>query len=829
MGESGLLRRLPEELEEGYLGMGARARVTWLEPSEAKLPEDKTLKQCDDFISTLGSLLQPFCEQALGKMVDARSPALVSLSLSNEVEVAPMPSDDYLTASFYSTWRRSQVKIMHFMGPGAAKMVLHGRGSESDTGSVAMPYKLESVELSAAANTVLLFRPDVFDLQCLTEEETLILSASLLEHVDPLYLGAPETDPDDLAWLRCVEGPPGPGPGPHAPISIVNLSSRLMAKWDEPEAYRAGLCNSCDAGVEIPFTRWDINEYWSPDPTPFQTGCKHMSYVEGIEMFDNKYFEIPVNEARFMDPMQRQTLEVGAQNLFKMGITKAVSNRNPHHAGVSVGLDKDDYDHIPKPALEGLTGGTPNVQAIIANRFSFTFNLRGPNYVADTACSASLTATHLAKFMLRDRTIDKIEFHIAIGIHQCLSPLGFIGSSQTHMISDIGRCLTFNESASGYMRGDGCSGLTLKPDADDDEIDAMWRASMVGQNGRAATLTAPNGLSQEEVIWKAIREAKMSPTESCVWSCHGTGTSLGDPIEVGAVRKVQKKEERSTTLTVVTNKTHTGHLEGGAAMTSLLAAVFQVKSSLSVPINHFRRLNPHLDTTGFDANFGNELLSYNYSQGNVHISSFGFGGTNAHAIFWGENVYHAPSLKELFQKRLLRMSPPEVRTNGSTDPSVWDWDGPDMVIHPGDRYSIEMNPDDPPDAPQRWFKEEVGDPDQEDTATYCITGPFNEWDVEQMEDGPVIGLRSITVTVPHSGQVQFRLLRNGNEEEVLYPQVDKCSQKLMPILGPAREDMGREKNTWLADAIPGSRLKIDFFACAGRRSINWTPVQGMLM
>ncbi|CAJ1362740.1 unnamed protein product, partial [Effrenium voratum] len=814
--ESGRFDRLPEEVEEGYLGQGARARVLWLDPSDRTL-QDKVLKDSDEFISTMATMLQPYCEDALGKKVDARTPALLSLSLAPAEDVAPMAADDYTLASFYNNWRRSQLKMMHFFGPEAASVTLTPKQDEDAPEEM----KKDPVQISAGSHTVLLYRTTMFDMACRTSQETMILSASLLEHMDSLYLtGREEMDLED--WLRCIEGPPGPG-GLH--INVVNLSSRLMARWDEPEAYRAGLGACTDTGVEtIPFTRWDLAEYYCAIPEeakPHQSVVMHQSYVEGIELFDFKYFQIPLNEARTMDPMQRHVLEVGAQNLFKMGITKDISSRKPHHAGVSVGLDKDDYDHIPKPPD---MIGSANVQAIIANRFSFIFNLKGPNYVADTACSASLTATHLAKFMLRDQTIDKIEFHVALGIHQCLSPLAFAGSSQSHMISM--RCRTFNATAGGYMRGDGCSGLTtLKPGDLPEEREAIWRGSMVGQNGKSATLTAPNGIAQEEVIWKAMREAQISPSQSCVWSCHGTGTSLGDPIEVGAVRKVQNKEQRDTTLMVVTNKSQTGHLEGGAAMTSLIAAVFQVKSSMAIPCCHLRQLNPHLDQTGFRAVFNSELGTYHYSQGNVHVSSFGFGGTNAHAIFWGEDVYHAPTNTELFQKRLRQMSPPEVRVNGS-DPALWDWDGPDQLILPGDKYSIEMNPDDPANAPQRWFKEDTGgEMDDGEEDVYCISGSFNDWDIEEMEDGPVCGLRTITLRVPASGQVEFRILKNGNDNEVIYPADDKCSRKLTMIYGPSAE----AKNTWLAEGIPGSQMKIDFFTCRGIRSINWMQAAPSLM
>eukprot|EP00913_Durusdinium_trenchii_P010706 g10045.t1 len=450
LAESGRLERLPEEVEEGYLGQAARARVLWMD----ERPSDKVLKDSDELMSTMAVLLQPYCEDALGKMVDARTPGLLSLSLLPSEDVAPMVTDDYTLASFYSTWRRSQLKMMHFFGPGVAKLTLSPK-EESSEGEHREEHLIE-----ASTNTV--------------------------------------------DWLRCIEGPPGPTGGTQ--INVVNLSSRLMARWDEPEAYRAGLSACTDAGIET----------------------------------------LALNAA---------TAGVGA---VVVAWERGRCGRAPL-AGSS--CRSDDYDHIPKPPD---MVGSANVQAIIANRFSFIFNLKGPNYVADTACSASLTATHLAKFMLRDQTIDKLEFHVALGIHQCLSPLSF------------------------------------------------------------------------DVIWKAIREAKISPVESCVWSCHGTGTSLGDPIEVGAVRKIQNKEPRDTTLIVVTNKATTGHLEGGAAMTSLIAAVFQVKSSLAVPVCHLRQLNPHLDQTGFQAFFNSELGSYNYSQGIVHVSSFGFGGTNAHAIFWGE-------------------------------------------------------------------------------------------------------------------------------------------------------------------------------------------------
>nr|AQS99197.1 type I polyketide synthase [Gambierdiscus polynesiensis] len=816
LAHAGKLQRLPEEIEEGYLGNGNRGKIAWLDPDD-KDTQHGLLKKSDAFISTIAALIQPFCADTIGKTVDERSPGLLSLSLTDDEEADYPPQDatDAILGSFLGTWRRSLLRVVHFMGPGTGAVTLEV--SEEGDGK-SLPFKQETVDINALPNTILIFRKGVFNYSCHYEEESLSLSSEFLEQTGPLVV----TEWDgDARWLRFGEGPPGPN---EENINVVNLSSRLMACWDEPEMYRSGLYGGCDAGQLIPITRWDVNFYFNPDSDavlPWQTSTKHMSVVEGIELFDNKYFEIIVSEARSMDPMQRHVLEVGAHNLFKMGITKKYSNRNPHHAGCSVGLDKDDWDRVPDKLYEG----GQNVQAIISNRFSFIFNLRGPNFVADTACSASLCATHLAKFTLVDRVIDKVEFHVALGIHQCLSPLPFVGCSQTHMTSPIGRCLTFNASAGGYMRGDGCSGMTLKFGYLPDDRDAIWRASQCGQNGRSATLTAPNGLAQEDVIWKSIREAKITPPESCVWNCHGTGTSLGDPIEVGAVRKVQIKQERPTTLVVTSNKTHTGHLEGGAAMTSLIGAVTQVMMGCAIPVCHFRQLNPHLESSAFDAFFNDGMNSYHYTQGNVHVSSFGFGGTNGHVIFWGEAVLATVAdVETLFARRLRKMAPPEVRVNGN-DPSLWEWDGPDKDVKKGDKYTITLRSDEPLDTPVKWIKEEDGEAieDGEDE-TYVITGPFCDWQGEMMEDGPITGMRSITLEVPDSGALEFRFLRNGEEDEVIYPSIDKCTKRSTPILGPKKEDKGLEKNVWSVEGTPGTSIKIDLFMCRAKRSLMWMAV-----
>lgn len=171
------------------------------------------------------------------------------------------------------------------------------------------------------------------------------------------------------------------------------------------------------------------------------------------------------------------------------------------------------------------------------------------------------------------------------------------------------------------------------------------------------------------------------------------------------------------------------------------------------------------------------------------------------------------------------MAPPEVRVNGS-DPSAWEWDGPDAGGLMKEKYSITVTSQDAKDAPVTWVKESDGvmveDDDEDDF--YCITGPFNEWDSDRMEDGAVPGLREFTLEVPESGEIEFRFLKNGEEDEILYPPIDKCTRKNAPILGPCKEDKGKEKNVWLIEGVPGSEVKISLFLCRGLKSIIWSPV-----
>ncbi|CAE7246563.1 ppsC, partial [Symbiodinium natans] len=390
--------------------------------------------------------------------------------------------------------------------------------------------------------------------------------------------------------------------------------------------------------------------------------------------------------------------------------------------------------------------------------------------------------------LLLDRVWDVLDFHVATGTHLCLSPGPWVGCALPwgHMTSPQGRCFTFDSTANGYLRGEGTSGMILKY-GEYDSKGCIYRASQVGQDGRSASLTAPNGPAQEEIIGRAIREARMTPPESTCWECHGTGTSLGDPIEIGAVRKIQRKVPRSEPLMMSSNKSNIGHLEGGAAMAAMVKSVLTVQQGQCLASLHVRQLNPHLEHTVFDAFFETERSCFAFERGHSQISSFGFGGTNGHCIFWGK-CRGPQDVQAMLLRRIAKMSPAEIRPVGN-NPDDWEADLPEANPKQGDVYSIILRPEDPMDEPIKWVKVRDANEQRESLSDfYTVTGSFNSWQQDTLAPGAP-GHFTMVVFVPADGVLEFRFLKNGSEQLVLAPEKDKCTEKLARVLGPQEVEL----------------------------------------
>lgn len=813
--DSGEFYRLPEVVEEGYLGTGVTGKVMWIDPMDQPEPRSQVLATCDSNMSYLAGALQPYCQDSLGGAIAERTPSMLYLSFlkDEEDEYLPATADDAALGDFLGTYRRQLVRVVHFMGPDSATVTLERQPSDT---ADKMPFLEQSVSINATTNTILVYRPSCWDYgyRNPASKVNMTLSASFLKASPELDFVAVEPEGLESLVMKPILGKACPSGSNHT--NITQIGTRLGGRYDWYECYNTGMLGGMDTVVKIPFVRYNVDLYYDPDLN--NSRCtRHTSFVDGVEWFDNKYFEIDQNTAKVMGPLQRQCMEVAGQLMCLEGIPKRVANKTPHHSGVAVGLDKDDFAAMMD---KGQIGAGNNVIAIISNRISFAFNLKGANYVADTACSASLTSTHFARVcMTYNSTIDPLDFFLSLGSHLVLNMrMELPGGPAMH--SFVGRCFTFDKTADGYLPGEGHTGIMLKQGLLPEERLSIMGASQVGQNGRSATLTAPNGPAQESVCVKAITELKITAAESTTWDCHGTGTSLGDPIEVGAVRRIQNKGGREDCLIVTTAKTYLGHLEGGAAMTAMIKSICQSKSGHCLPILHLFQLNPHLEHEQFNAGFFNEMVGYDECPNAFcHVSSFGFGGTNGHAIFWGTDIVHSsrkvPDVTTSLLKFINKAPPPEVRPIGK-NPADWGSDYPDAKCEAGDKYIITFGDGGVADGPLKFVKDTVGGDDG--SGFYSITGNFNDWGDDPMVDGLVPGSYTRVVEMPKSGILEFRFFSNGDQDSAFTPSVRRCTKRGAGIEGPMPAE---DASCWLVRGRPGADLVIELFMVKGKRSILW--------
>jgi acyl transferase domain-containing protein/acyl-CoA synthetase (AMP-forming)/AMP-acid ligase II/pimeloyl-ACP methyl ester carboxylesterase len=354
-------------------------------------------------------------------------------------------------------------------------------------------------------------------------------------------------------------------------------------------------------------------------------------FIDGVDQFDSQFFGITPREAQSIDPQQRLLLEVSWSALEDAGI--ANGELAGSNTGVFIGISSSDYSQLRFHCGAEVDAylGTGNAHSIAANRLSYLFDLKGPSLAVDTACSSSLVALHLASQSLKTGECDRA---IVGGVNLMLSPELTQTFEMAGMMAEDGRCKTFDASADGYVRGEGCGVVILKrlEDArrDGDRILAVVKGSAINQDGRSNGLTAPNGLSQQAVMRQALANANLAPGELSYIESHGTGTSLGDPIEVNALKVVLGTREQACYLGSL--KTNIGHLEAAAGIAGLIKTVLCLQQEAIPPNLHFQELNPLIDLGDSQLTIPQQLQSWNAETRYAGVSSFGFGGTNAHVV-----------------------------------------------------------------------------------------------------------------------------------------------------------------------------------------------------
>jgi acyl transferase domain-containing protein/acyl carrier protein/protein-L-isoaspartate O-methyltransferase len=441
-------------------------------------------------------------------------------------------------------------------------------------------------------------------------------------------------------------------PGSEA-VAIIGLGCRFPGRSNSPEAFWELLHAGVDAIGPIPVDRWDSEAYYDPDPAvPGKMNTRWGAFLEGVDQFDAEFFGISPREASALDPQQRLLLEVAWETLEDAGQMHAGLAGSA--TGVFVGVHSHSVDYLQLMRANGLAPldgytCTGTAHSILANRLSFLLDLHGPSLAIDTACSSSLVATHLACQSIRAGESD---LALACGLNLILSPETSLALAKLEMLAPDGRCKTFDANANGFVRGEGCGVVLLKRlnDAlrDRDRIVAVIRGSAVNQDGATNGLTAPNGRSQTRAIRRALMCAGLEPSRVSLVETHGTGTALGDPIEVEALASVYgRSTEPARPCHLGAVKTNIGHLEGAAGIAGLIKAALSLEHRVIPPNLHFTALNPHisLDGTRFEIPTRPQPWSAGDGQSRcAAVSSFGFGGTNAHLIL-EEAPARSPALR----------------------------------------------------------------------------------------------------------------------------------------------------------------------------------------
>ena len=424
------------------------------------------------------------------------------------------------------------------------------------------------------------------------------------------------------------------------PIAVVGIGCRFPGGVNNADQYWDLLKDERSGIVRVPIERWDADAYYTDDHTVPGTICNReggfLSSWQPDE-FDAEFFAISPREAAAIDPQHRLLLEVACEALEDAGIP-ARSIRGTQ-TGVFVGQTAYDYmlnlsSGMAQDELDAyvLTGNSAN---FAAGRLSYFLGTRGPAVVLDTACSSSLTAIHLACQSLRSRESDAA---LVAGTNLLLNPGASIACSRWGMLSPDGQCKTFDAGADGYVRSEGCGVVVLKrlDDAqrNGDRILAVVRGSAVNQDGASSGVTVPNGPAQQALLRQALTAARLVPGDIDYIEAHGTGTPLGDPIELEALGQVFADRGDSGPLVLGSVKTNLGHLEAAAGVAGFIKTVLSVRNGFIPRHLNFSRLTPHASEAASRLTVAAEGQDWPVTgrPRRAGVSSFGVSGTNAHIV-----------------------------------------------------------------------------------------------------------------------------------------------------------------------------------------------------
>ena len=425
------------------------------------------------------------------------------------------------------------------------------------------------------------------------------------------------------------------------PIAIVGIGCHLPGGVVDPDTFWKLLMSKTDATCDIPDDRWDIRKFCDDDGSTLgKTNVYHGGFLSRIDQFDPAFFHISPREAAWLDPQQRLLLRVAWESIDDAGLNLA--DLAGTDVGVFVGGFTLDYQLLQNYGVQSRYelqshSATGMMMTMLSNRISHAFDFTGPSLSIDTACSGSLVAVHSAVQSIRN---GECSAALAGGVNVMLAPNMTIAETKGGFLSPDGRCKTFDISANGYARGEGAAVVLLKPlcaaEADGDDIYAIIRGSAVNHDGRTNGVTVPNPNAQISAMLAAYARAGVSPYEVSYIEAHGTGTPVGDPLEVRAIGNVVNPDGAKDRAVIVGSvKTNIGHLEAAAGVVGLIKTALSLRNRTIAPHLNLNEPNPAVPLEEFNLQVPTEAIPWpKPAQGPriAGVNSFGFGGTNAHVV-----------------------------------------------------------------------------------------------------------------------------------------------------------------------------------------------------